>query len=352
MSFVSYFFVNKSRPVVTENKVNTSRALWALSVLLISAYAMVSGNASAEHPEVKRLTWGHVYETSEPLHKWALWAADQIHKQTDGRYNIDVFPTSIMGKEAELNQSLTLGTLDIIYTGTSFAGQTYPPMSLSELPYIFRDYQHWQRFTESPLFNEMIAGYKQATHGNQVIGNNYYGQRHLTSNKPITTPAQMQNLKLRVPNASIYKMFPLAVGANPSPIAFSEVYLALQQGVVDAQENPLPTIKAKKFYEVQAYISLTGHLQGSILTVLSHRLWSSLSEQDKQIFASVLKQAAQGVSADTRHAELALIDWFEKQGTKVLTVDRALFREKTLPQHATIKHQLGAEFYDRLQKIQ
>ncbi|MER2491786.1 sialic acid TRAP transporter substrate-binding protein SiaP [Catenovulum sediminis] len=319
---------------------------------LLFVTLLFSNPLFADDNTVKRLTWGHVYETSEPLHKWAVWAAQEIKKQTQGRYQIQVFPTSIMGKEAELNQSLSLGTIDIIYTGTSFAGQNYPPMTLSELPYIFRDYQHWQNFNNSALFEEMSLGYKKATKGNQIVANNYYGQRHLTANKPIKTPDDMANLKLRVPNASIYKMFPLAVGANPSPIAFSEVYLALQQGVVDAQENPLPTIKAKKFYEVQKYISLTGHLQGSILTVLSDRLWSSLNTQDKIIFNQVLKEAAQGVSSDTRASESALLDWFKAQGVTVLTVDRSLFRAKTLPRHMEIKQSLGAEFYDRLQNIQ
>ncbi|WP_440875987.1 sialic acid TRAP transporter substrate-binding protein SiaP [Thalassotalea sp. PLHSN55] len=349
MTFISPIFFKKS-PALSKHVVCKFELFCLYTILLLTL--LFSYQTNATENKVIKLTWAHVYETSEPLHKWALWAASEIEKQTQGRYVIEVFPTSIMGKEAELNQSLSLGTVDIIYTGTSFAGQNYPPIALSELPYIFRDYQHWQAFTDSSLFDEMVAGYKKSTRGNQIVGNNYYGQRHLTSNKPINTPADMHNLKLRVPNATIYKMFPLAVGANPSPIAFSEVYLALQQGVVDAQENPLPTIKAKKFYEVQKYISLTGHLQGSILSVTSNRLWESLNTDDKKIFIHVFKAAANGVSSDTRKSELALIDWFKAQGTTILTVDRNLFREKTLSQHAQVKHALGAEFYDRLQNIQ
>lgn len=312
---------------------------------------VVSQTAMAEQ-KTKHLTWAHVYESSEPLHKWALWAAQEIEKQTSGRYSIDVFPVSIMGKEAELNQSLSLGTLDIMYTGTSFAAQSYPPIALCDLPYVFRDYQHWQNFNYSDLFDELVEGYKQASRGNQILANSYYGQRHVTSNKPLLTPEDMQDLKLRVPNATIFKMFPLAVGANPSPIAFSEVYLALQQGVVDAQENPLPTIKAKKFYEVQKYISLTGHLQGAILSVLSDRLWNMLSETDKVIFSTVLKEAAVKVSTDTRKAEKELIAWFEEQGVTVLQVERGAFREKVLPTHEEAKQKLGVEFYERLQQIQ
>ncbi|MGJ8690985.1 MAG: sialic acid TRAP transporter substrate-binding protein SiaP [Thalassotalea sp.] len=311
----------------------------------------MSKNAFADEKNTRRLTWAHVYENSEPLHKWALWSAEQIYQQTDGRYQIDVFPVSILGKEAELNQSLSLGTVDIIYTGTSFAAQTYAPIALSDLPFVFRDYDHWQGFNYSDLFNDLAKGYKAASNGNHIIANNYYGQRHLTSNKKILSPDDMQGLKLRVPNATIFKMFPLAVGANPSPIAFSEVYLALQQGVVDAQENPLPTIKAKKFYEVQKYISLTGHLQGAVLTVTSDRLWGELSTADKAIFEQVLRQAGEGVSKDTRQSEHDLLAWFAEQGVEVLEVDRRLFREKTLPSHQAIVQSIGVEFYDRLQKI-
>jgi len=340
-AFFSASFFNKNAP-------KTYKTI--ISVFILSNLTLFNSYVLADNPP-KKLTWGHVYELTEPLHKWSVWAAEEIKSQTNGRYEIDVFPVSIMGKEAELNQSLSLGTIDIAYTGTSFASQNYPPMGLSELPYIFRDYEHWQKFNESSLFEELSMGYKTASRGNQIVGNNYYGQRHVTSNKPILTPNEMKGLKLRVPNASIYKMFPLAVGANPSPIAFSEVYLALQQGVVDAQENPLPTIKAKKFYEVQKYISLTGHLQGSVLTIASDRLWSSLSAEDKVIFSTVLKQAAANVSRDTRQSEKDLIDWFKKQGTEILTVDRQLFRAKVLPSHKTIKQEFGADFYDRLQRI-
>ncbi|WP_233267438.1 sialic acid TRAP transporter substrate-binding protein SiaP [Paraglaciecola sp. L3A3] len=321
------------------------------AVMLWFAFAVfVSFNAMAKQ-DVKHLNWAHVYETSEPLHKWAVWAADEINKRTEGRYSIDVFPVSIMGKEAELNQSLSLGTLDIIYTGTSFAAQNYPPIALPDLPYVYRDFQHWQKFNDSDLFAELAEGYRLASRGNRIVGNNYYGQRHVTSNKPIKTPDDMINLKLRVPNATIFKMFPLAVGANPSPIAFSEVYLALQQGVVDAQENPLPTIKAKKFYEVQEYISLTGHLQGTVLSVASDRLWNMLSDVDKAIFSQVFKEAAEKVSADTRQSEKDLIAWFEEQGVTVLTVDRNAFREKVLPTHVEAKQKIGADLYDRLQNI-
>ena len=139
-----------------------------------------------------------------------------------------------------------------------------------------------------------------------MVAITYYGERHVTSNKPINKPEDMKGLKIRVPDAPLYTMFPRAVGANPTPIAFAEVYLALQNGTVDAQENPLPTIDAKKFYEVQKYIVLTGHITDALLTIVGGPTWSKLSDADKKIFEEVLKEAAaQGHGRDRRHREEA-----------------------------------------------
>ena len=147
---------------------------------------------------------------------------------------------------------------------------------------MFRDFNHWNAFRGSPLFRELSDGYQQKSGGNKVVALTYYGERHVTSNKAINKPEDMKGLKIRVPDAPLYTMFPRAVGANPTPIAFAEVYLALQNGTVDAQENPLPTIDAKKFYEVQKYIASPGTSPKHF----SHRRrteWNKLSDAEKNI---------------------------------------------------------------------
>src|SRR4029077_7554239 len=240
----------------------------------------------------KKLKFAHVYETSEPYHTAALWAAGEIKKRTNGRYDIEVFPASTLGKETDINQGLTLGTVDIIYTGQLFTGRTYGPLAIGGAPYMFRDFDHWKRYSTSPLFAQLAEGYRQKSGGNKVVAITYYGERHVTSNKPINKPEDMKGMKLRVPDAPLFTMFPRAVGANPTPIAFAEVYLALQNGTVDAQENPLPTIDAKKFYEVQKYIILTGHITESLVTVVAGDSWKKLSEADRKIFSDVLWEAS------------------------------------------------------------
>src|SRR5438552_11985100 len=278
-----------------------------------------------------KLKWAHVYETSEPFHKWSVWAGDEIKKRTNGRYEVQVFPASSLGKESDINQGLTLGTVDIILTGASFAGRSYPPLAITYFPFIFRDAEHQLKYARSDVFRELAKGYDDKT-GNHITALNYYGARHVTSTaaRPITKPEDMKGLKIRVPDAPAYLAFPKALGANPTPIAFAEVYLALQNGTVDAQENPLPTIEAKKFYEVQKNISLTGHIVDSLLTVVSGATWSKLSDADKKIFADTLHEAAEKCSREIAATEARLAEDFKKRGINVITVDKNAFQDAIL----------------------
>ena len=315
---------------------------WLLGIAAIAA----ATSAVAQ----TKLKWAHVYEASEAYHTAALWAAEEIKKRTDGRYDIEVFPASTLGKETDINQGLTLGTVDIIYTGQLFAGRIYGPLAIGGAPYMFRDFDHWKRYAASPLFRELCDGYQKAG-GNKVVALTYYGERHVTSNKPINRPEDMKRLKIRVPDAPLYTMFPRAVGANPTPIAFAEVYLALQNGTVDAQENPLPTIDAKKFYEVQKYIVLTGHITDALLTIVAGGTWNKLSDADKKIFEEVLKQAAAKATDEIVGIEKKLGEEFEKRGKTVVKVDRKPFREATMKLHNGPDATWSRDVYDRLQAL-
>jgi TRAP-type C4-dicarboxylate transport system substrate-binding protein len=158
----------------------------------------------------------------------------------------------------------------------------------------------------------------------------------------------MKGLKIRVPDAPAYLAFPKALGANPTPIAFAEVYLALQNGTVDAQENPLPTIEAKKFYEVQKNISLTGHIIDSLLTVVSGQVWNKLSAEDKKIFSEVMEEAADRASQEIAAAEIRLVDEFKKKGNNVIVVDKNAFREAVLKTTKPADQGYRQQDYDRI----
>jgi TRAP-type C4-dicarboxylate transport system substrate-binding protein len=154
--------------------------------------------------------------------------------------------------------------------------------------------------------------------------------RQTTSNKPIAKCADMKGLKMRVPDVPAYLAMPRACGANTAPIAFAEVYLALQNGTVEAQENPLTTIEAKKFFEVQKNIVLTGHIVDHLNTVISGGLWKKLSDADKKIFTDVTQEAAAKASAEVAAREKELVGIFKTKGLSVTEVDKADFRDTVL----------------------
>jgi tripartite ATP-independent transporter DctP family solute receptor len=271
-----------------------------------------------------KLKWAHVYETSEPFHTESVWAAEEIKKRSNGKYEITVYPASQLGKETDINQGLTLGTVDMIISGSSFAARAYPPIGVTYYPFIFRGPDHLLAYVKSDVFKEMAKGYEEKS-GHQILAVTYYGTRHTTSNKPIKTCADMKGLKIRVPDVPAYLAMPRACGANTTPIAFAEVYLALQNGTVEAQENPLNTIDAKKFYEVQKHIVLTGHIVDHLNTVVSKQLWAKLSPEDRKIFTDVAQEAAERATKKIQADETKLVQVFKDKGLSVTEIDKADF---------------------------
>jgi len=314
---------------------------------LIAACALAAAAAAPAMAQTK-LKWAHVYETSEPYHKWSVWAGDEFKKRTNGKYEVQVFPASSLGKESDINQGLQLGTVDIIITGASFAARSFPRLAVSYYPFTFRDADHVVKYSKSDVFKELAEGYKKASGGNTVTALTYYGARHATSNKLFTTCEQMKGIKMRVPDAPAYTALPRACGANPTPIAFAEVYLALQNGTVDAQENPLPTIEAKKFFEVQKNIILTGHIADSLLTIVSGQLMSKLSPAEQKILVEVTQEAAEKATNDIKKREAELVDEFKKKGINVVNVDRDAFQKQVLKSITFESMQMDKKDWDKI----
>jgi tripartite ATP-independent transporter DctP family solute receptor len=316
------------------------------SLLVVVALAASTGALAQQ-----KLKFAHVYETSEPYHTYAVWAAGEIAKRTNNKYSMDVFPASQLGNETQINQSLSLGTVDLIYTGQAFAARTHPPLSIGGAPYMFRDFEHWKKYSESPVLAELLDGYFKKG-GNRPIAAFYYGVRHTTANKAINKPEDMKGLKLRVPDAPLYIMYPKIVGANATPIAFAEVYLALQNKTVDAQENPLPTILAKKFYEVQSHVNLTGHITEMLIAIVGGHVWSKLSDAEKKTFESIFREAAEKSNAEIVKSEQQLAtDFGTKYGRTVVKSDRDAFKKVFTPFLVGKDVPWDKALYDKVQAI-
>jgi TRAP-type C4-dicarboxylate transport system substrate-binding protein len=214
-------------------------------------------------------------------------------------------------------------------------------------PFIFRDAAHQAAYAKSDVFKELAEGYRQKT-GIVMTAYTYYGARHTTSNRAFNDCAGMKGLKIRVPDVPAYMATPRSCGANPTPIAFAEVYLALQNGTVEAQENPLTTIEAKKFYEVQKHIMLTGHIVDGVVTQIAPHVWTKLTDAEKKIFTEVTQEAAARGTAQIVKRESELVDEFKKRGLNVVTVNRQSFVDAVLKNFTPEQLGYDRKDYDRI----
>ena len=317
-----------------------------VTLATVASVVTFAGFTSVAQAQTK-LKWAHVYETSEPYHTQSVWAAEEIKKRSNGKFDIQVFPASSLGKETDINQGMQLGTVDMIISGPSFAARSYPRLGIAYYPFIFRDGDHLLAYSKSDVFKEMVEGFRAKT-GIQITAYTYYGARHTTSQKAFTDCAGMKGLKIRVPDVPAYRATPEACGANPTPIAFAEVYLALQNGTVDAQENPLTTLEAKKFYEVQKHIMLTGHIVDGLTTQVAPHVWSKLSDAEKAMFTTVTQEAAARATDLIKKREAELVGEFKAKGITIHNVNRQSFVDAVLKAKSVESMGFDKKDYDRI----
>ena len=198
-------------------------------------------------------------------------------------------------------------------------------------------------------FNETLV----KARGMRILGTTYYGTRHITTTgKEVRSPADMAGFKLRVPENDVFKAMAEAWGAKPTPMNFGELYLALKQNVVDGQENPLPTIKAGKFDEVQKYLVLSGHIITPRLVVVNEAFWQGLSAGDRKIISDAVKNGIAWQNAELIKQEGSLVDTFKAAGMTVITPDPKAFRDPVVAKVPKMfESKWGAGTYDRIQAI-
>lgn len=292
---------------------------------LVLGAGLIAGLASV-HAAPVTLKWAHGYETSEPFHTQAEAMAQKIKTATAGRVEIQIFPASALGGEADYSKKLASGEIDMAYIGINVLSRDYAPLGVVGFPFLFSDPDHVRRFLVSPVFDELRKGY-EAQSRNHLLAAIYYGARHVTSNKSVNTPKDMQGLRLRVPDAPTYKLFARSMGATATPMPFAKVYDALKNGEIDAQENPLPTILAKKFYEVQKSVTLTGHMYDMLGIVISPGALQRMSESDRTIVNDVIRKDAVWASVQIIARELVAEGKLGETGIKVIRPDRQAFVE-------------------------
>ena len=277
-------------------------------------------------PSTLRLA--HVYEMSAPTHGCGVEEFVQQLSAAGGPA-VQVFPTGQLGNEADLLEQLASGPLDMSIAGPSFLAAWHEPIGIFDAAYVFDDLDHQAAFARSALGQQLWDGLREA-HGMRVLDNWAYGERHITSRRPIRRPEDLRGFRLRLPHARVWQESGRALGASPMPIAFAEVYLALQQGIADGQENPIVTIKTMGFHEVQTHLNLTGHSQSSTQLIIADAVWQRLDSDQQEAIQTAARRAGERVRACIDAADREILQEWRDAGTLRIVddVDRAAFRER------------------------
>lgn len=274
---------------------------------------------------------------------------DDIEKGTQGRYKCQQFPSSALGGEREMIEAVQLGTLDIVNTSTGPVGNFVPEVKIVDIPFLFRDYAHARKVMDGPIGQDILT--KFPAKGLIALAWTENGFRHMTNNKrSIVKPEDAAGLKMRTMENKVHMEGYRAFGIQPTPMAFPEVFGALQQGTVDGQENPIPVILASKFSQVQKHLSLTGHVYSPALLITSPRLMNKLNEADKAVFYAAAKNASAAQRKKVNEDEDNGIAQLEKDGMSVVRkVDGQAFRNALRAPYAEYSKEFGA---DNIRKIQ
>jgi tripartite ATP-independent transporter DctP family solute receptor len=276
---------------------------------------------------------------------------DDIEKGTQSRYKCQQFPSSALGGEREMIEAVQLGTLDLVNTSTGPVGNFVPEVKIVDIPFLFRDYDHARKVMDGAIGQDILA--KFPSKGIIALGWTENGFRHMTNNKrDIVKPADAAGLKMRTMENKVHMDGYKTFGILPTPMAFPELFGALQQGTVDGQENPIPVILASKFSQVQKHLSLTGHVYSPALLLLSPRVWARLSEADKKVFTDAAKKAGVAQRKKVNDDENNGIAQLEKDGMKVTkVVDGQAFRDALRPAYIAYAQEFGADNIKRIQDI-
>lgn len=320
------------------------KGIFKKTLVAVAALAVAGMVQAASY----NLKFGHTGAPNHHYQKIAEMFADRVSDLTKGEVKIAVFPSDQLGKQLEITEGVMMGTHDMCQTSDTILSNWVPELGIGNLPFIFNDNSDYRKVFDGPL-GEKFAKLIEPT-GAIVIGWWENGMRHTTNNvRPITKPADFKGLNIRVPEGEVFVDTFKALGANPTVVSFGELYSALQLKAVDGQENPPAHVVTQKFYEVQKYISKTGHIHMSSPILMNKALLDSMPKAYQD---AILQAGREMGPIHTKMVEeLENEQWKEiaAHGMKINEVDKAPFREAVKPVIEKFKGKLNAKLIEEVQ---
>lgn len=299
-----------------------------LALVTASIALITFGSAFAQ--DAKALKFSAVFSEQDIRADMMRKFADSVSED----FNVKLYYGGNLFKQTTEIMAIQRGNLEMGNVAPQDIATQIPEFSILSSAYLFRDAAHMRAFFDSEAGQEMkrMAEEKLGIH---ILGPTYFGTRQvgLRSSDKITTPEDMKNVKLRMPGGDAWQFLGKALGANPTPMAYAEVYTGLQTGAIDGQDNPLPNVKNMKFYEVLEQIVLTSHLVGYDLLVVGKHVWDEMSSEQQERFQRAANEAIDWSQEQHLSDERELVSFFKEQGLKVYEPDVEAFRSYAQKQY-------------------
>jgi tripartite ATP-independent transporter DctP family solute receptor len=277
--------------------------------------------------------------------------AQEVEKRTNGRYKIKTFYSGALGAEREAVEAVQLGTQELTWTSTGPIPNFVPEVKILDIPFLFRDYAHARAVLDGPIGQDMLK--KFDSKGIKALAWGENGFRHMTNNKrAINSPEDMKGLKMRTMENPVHVQAYKGFGIIPTPMAFTEVFTALQQGTVDGQENPLSVITANKFEQVQKHLTLTSHVYSPGVFLMNKEAFDKLSAEDKTAFLEAAKVAAKANRDRVDADEKSAVEYLRSKGMQVVdNVDTSVYQATLAPVFVDFEKQFGKANIDKIRNF-
>ena len=319
----------------------------ALVLVLMSAFVQAAEPAAGDYKATFKITMTQT--SAHPYGVGATKFAELIKERTNGRIQAKVFNDSQLAKgEREMLEGLQQGTIDIYVGSTGPVGNFSPSMLIVDIPFLFRDYAHVDKVLDGPIGKQLLADVDKAGFKGLAFWEN--GFRHLTNNKvPGKTAEEAKGLKIRTMENKAHMLAFKTAGINPTPMAYSEVYSALQVGVIDGQENPVAVFYASKLYEIQKYFALTGHVYSPALMLFSMKKWDKIPKADQEIIAKTAQEVGIFERKLNRDDEEKKLKEMEAKGLVVVRdVNKEAWQKSMQPAFDEFAKQFGKDKIDAI----
>lgn len=280
----------------------------------------------------------------------AVLMQKELEERTQGRYKLELFPNFALGGEREMVEGVQLGTIDLTITSTGPIGNFVPDTLITDIPFLFRDYPHARAVLDGPIGQAILA--KCPAKGIICLAWSENGFRHMTNNRrEVKSPEDAKGLKVRTMENPVHMTAFRTIGVLPTPMAFPEVFTALQQGTIDGQENPIGVITSAKLHQVQKHLTLTGHLYSPAMVMMSPAAYNKMSEADRKIIVELARKGAAVSRAQVERSETEGVETLRAAGMQIRTLsgaEKEAFQKAMAPAYKEFATKFGQANIDAI----